>query len=222
MPEIIDHTHPESVRLQNSIGKHKWNGAYYYSVEVVQHFIPNIVTDRNWITIRAGEVCLDHSIVFVHDIWRFEEKYGYTFPYEDIVYVVSMPDMLERVGRHGKVVYLPLSVDVQYVERFKREKDRKLGFFGRTEWRENWLQGAFEFPKGTDFVGMVPREELLWTMARYEQAYAVCRTAIEAKILGCEVLPFHQRFPDVSQWEVIDSRDAARMLQSKLDEIDGR
>lgn len=222
MGKVIDHTHPESVRLQGAIGNHRWNGAYYYSVEIVRHFVPNVETDRNWITIRAGDVCMDRSIVFVHDIWKFEEKYGYTFPYKDMVYVVSMPDMLKRVAKYGKVVYLPLSVDVAEVEAYRRDKDRDLAFFGRTEWRMNWLNGAFEFPPETDFVGMVPREELLAEMARYRRVYAVCRTAIEAKILGCEVLPFHPRFPDPAQWQVIDSRDAARMLQEELWRIDGR
>lgn len=220
MAKIVDYRHPEAVRLRKRLGKHKYNGAYYYSVEISKHFIPNIKTDRNWVTIHAGNVCMDHSIVFVHDVWKWEEKYAYTFRYRDIVYVVSMPDMVDGVSKHGKVVYLPLSVDVEEVSAYRRSKDKGTAFFGRTEWRENWLQGAFRFPEGTEFVGMVPRSELLSEMARYESVYAVCRTAIEAKVLGCEVLPFHPRFPDPNQWEVLDSREAAKMLQAGLDRID--
>ena len=57
-------------------------------------------------------------------------------------------------------------------------------------------------------------------MAEYEQIYAVGRTAIEAKILGCEVLPYDVRYPDPRMWKVIDNKDAAKLLQKKLDVID--
>jgi hypothetical protein len=63
-------------------------------------------------------------------------------------------------------------------------------------------------------------DELLREMAKYRRVYAVGRTAIEAKILGCEVLPYDQRFPDPSIWKVLDSMDAAKMLQRLIDKID--
>ena len=59
-------------------------------------------------------------------------------------------------------------------------------------------------------------------MARYRNVYAIDRVAIEAKVLGCSVLPYDRRFPDPNFWEVIDSRDAAKMLQGILDDIDGK
>ena len=36
---IIDHTHPEYIKAWNSIGKSKWNGAYYYSIEIVENIM---------------------------------------------------------------------------------------------------------------------------------------------------------------------------------------
>ena len=38
---------------------------------------------------------------------------------------------------------------------------------------------------------------------------------------GCEIMPYDKRFPDPSIWRVLDNRDAAKILQQKLDEIDG-
>lgn len=219
---IIDHTHPESVRLRSRLGKYRFNGALYYSEEIVKYFVPTVRTDRTWVTIRAGEAFADHSICFVHDVYKFEEKYAYTFDYDDVVYVISMPDMLDAMSKHGKVVYLPLSVDVRYVEQFRREKDRNTAFCGRDEWRNGFgLKKPIEFPEGTDFLENMPRETLLHEMARYENVYAVCRTAIEAKILGCNVLPYHPRYPDPDKWRIYDSRDAAKDLQRLLDGIDG-
>ena len=58
-------------------------------------------------------------------------------------------------------------------------------------------------------------------MARYKRVYAVGRCAIEAKILGCEVLPYDERFPNPDVWTVLDSKMAAKILQSQLDIIDG-
>ena len=219
---IIDHTHPESLRLTKRLGRNRYNGAYFYSCEIVEHIIPNVKTDRNWMTIRAGAAAVDHSIVFVHDLWKFPEKYGYTFPYDDMLYVVGVPDMLDEVSRYGKAIYLPLSVDVGYVELFKRDKDRDAAFCGRTEWRTNFMpDGPAEFPDGTDFLELMPRPQLLSEMARYRTVYAECRTAIEAKVLGCEVIGYHPRFAGKGLFDVLDSKDAAVLLQEQLDRIDG-
>lgn len=222
MPKVINHEHPESVKLRSKLGKYRFNGALYYSEEITKYFIPTVKTDRVWVTIRAGEAFADHSIVFVHDVFYSLEKYEYTFKYDDVVYVVSMPDMVDIYKEHGKVIYLPLSVDVPYVEQFKREKDRDTAFCGRDEWRTGFRnKKPVEFPPGTDFLENIPREQLLSEMARYRNVYATCRTAIEAKVLGCNVLPYHFRFPDTGQWQIYDSRDAARDFQRLLDEADG-
>ena len=65
-------------------------------------------------------------------------------------------------------------------------------------------------------------DELLRRMAKYKYVYAVGRTAIEAKILGCEVLPYDPRFPDPSVWQILDNKDAAKILQEAIDEIEKR
>ena len=64
---IIDHTHPIYREKRKSLENgNQYNGAYYYSVEIVKNIIPNVITDRNWVTIRlADQPIPDHSIVFI-------------------------------------------------------------------------------------------------------------------------------------------------------------
>ena len=63
-------------------------------------------------------------------------------------------------------------------------------------------------------------DKLLKEMGKYKQVYAVGRTAIEAKILGCEVLPYDPRFPDPCVWRILDNKDAAKILQDFIDEVE--
>ena len=212
---IIDHDNSEYRRRWNRIGSDRYNGAFYYSKEIVANIIPNVRTDRNWVTVNVRGKALSHSVVFIHNN-DHPEHYEWLKRYRDLVLVCGVPSTVDKVSHIARAVYLPLSVDVVNVEQFKCEKDRGTAFFGR--------KGK---AKGRDFgdadvVFGLPRERMLPIMARYRRAYAVGRTAIEAMILGCEVLPYDERYPDPSIWKVVDNREAARTLQSILDEIDGR
>lgn len=214
---IINHNEPECKEARFRIGKHKYNGAQYYSQEICKNIIPNVKTDRNWITIKAGEKGCDHSICFIHNNVTFEETYAYMKKYKDVIYVVGLMDMIERAEKFGKTIYLPLSVDCKYVRQFRTEKTKDTAIVGRDS--AKWFD-QYDIPDGVDILGLIPREKLLPEMAKYRRVYAIGRTAIEAKILGCEVLPFHPRFPNPSIWWVVDNLYAAKILQQKLDEID--
>ena len=210
---IFSHESPEyrdSIRTRN-----KNHGAYFYSEEIVKYFIPTIETDRNWVTIGYDGMCFDHSIVFAHSNLH-PHVYKYLEPFDDLILVCSWHQQMEEVKQWGKPVFLPMSVDVEYVKQFKREKDRDTCFAGRMEKCTDELR----FTPGLDFIAEVDRVTFLTELARYRRVYAIDRVAIEAKILGCEVLPYDKRFPDPDFWQVLDSRDAARMLQKILDEID--
>ena len=63
----ITHNHPLYRLRWNAAGKNKYNGAFYYSREIVDNIIPNVQTDRNWITVNIEGVGCDHSIVFIHN-----------------------------------------------------------------------------------------------------------------------------------------------------------
>lgn len=191
------------------------NGAYHYSCEIVENFIPNITTTRNWVTIKVDELCLDHSIYFVHNNIH-TEIYNFLRKYKDLVLVCGIPETVEKVKHLGRAIYLPLSVDVKYVEPFRCEKTKQKAFVGRQQKRL-----AYSFPSNVDLIENLDRDELLTEMAKYRQVYAVGRTAIEAKILDCEVLPYDIRFKDPKRWVVKDNSEAVLILQKLLDEIDG-
>ena len=76
-------------------------------------------------------------------------------------------------------------------------------------------------PAGVDIITGIPRELCLAQMARYRKIYGVDRVALEALVLGCEVLPYEPTYPDPSIWKVLDNKEAAVILQEELDKIDG-
>ena len=220
---IFDHDHPYyRARLQMS-GDNRFNGAYYYSKEIIRNIIPNVETDRNWTTVNIPQsnlipqfepCCTDHSIVFIHNNMH-PENYEWLSRYDDLILVCGIPETVEKVSHLGKAIYLPLSIDVEDVRQYVRSKTKEVAFVGRKSKRN-----GIEFPPDVDIIEGLPREELLETMAEYKKVYAVGRTAIEAKALGCEILPYDDRFPDVSRWKVIDNLEAAKMLQDELNKID--
>lgn len=211
---IISHNNPDYALKHE--GATIFNGAYYYSREIVDKFIPNIETDRNWVTINIPGKAFSHSIIFIHNN-KNPFMYDFLQNYKDLVMVCGVPSTCDKVRHLGRAIYLPLSVDVKQVEKYKREKDKDLAYVGRRGKHE-----GVKFPVGTDFIEGVDRETLLRKMSRYKRVFAVGRTAIEAKILGCEVLPYDVRFPDPNFWQVVDSMEAVNLLQEKLNKIDRR
>lgn len=212
---IISHEHPAYIRKWKSAGNNKYNGAFYYSQEIVNNIIPNVKTDRNWITVNLIGVGCDHSIVFIHNN-KHPERYEWLRQYKDVVLVCGVPETVDKVKHIGKAVYLPLSVDTEYIKQFRTEKTKDAAFVGRSGKRR-----GIRLPKDIDIIENLPREELLKRMAEYDTVYAVGRTAIEAKVLKCKLKAYDERYPKVSRWKPLDNLKAAEMLQEILNEIDG-
>lgn len=213
---IIDHTCQEYKQKWNAAGRNKYNGAFYYSQEIVSNIIPLIETDRNWITVNLRGKGADHAIVFVHNN-KHPENYEWLrqYGYKDLVMVCGIPEMCEKVEHIGKPIYLPLSIDTEYVKQFRvEEKTKGAAFAGRPAKRKD-----LELPEGIDIIENMEREKFLQKIAEYETIYAVGRTAIEAKALKCKLRAYDPRFPKVSRWKVLDNKDAAQILQSELDRL---
>lgn len=216
-PKVIDHNNVYYQRKRNKIGASRYNGAFYYSREIIRNIIPNVKTDRNWITVNLPNLGMDHSIFFVHNNLH-PENYAWLKAYEDVVLVCGIPETAERMKEYGRTIYLPLSIDTKEVDMYKaKQKTRDVAFAGRNPKRQ-----GIELPKGVVYLESMPRGDLLRAMSKFRQVYAVGRTALEAIHLGAEILPYDPRFPDPSIWKVIDNREAARILQKELDKIDGK
>lgn len=214
---IISHTHPRYQRIWDRAGENRYNGAYYYSREIVQNIIPRVATDRNWITVNMQGAGCNHALCFVHNNLQ-PEKYDWIHQYgfQDVILICSTMDTWHHFDDEGwKALYLPLSIDTEYVKSFERPKTKKVAFAGR---KTKTIFG--NLPDDIDYICGMKREDLLSAMAEYEQIYAVGRTAIEAKALGCEVLPYDVRYPNPELWQVKDNKEAAELLQEKLNIID--
>lgn len=214
---IIDHTDRRYIESRERLSGNKYNGAYYYSQEIAENIIPGVETDRHWITVNVRGAGMDHAIVFVHNNLH-PENYEWlrTYGYRDLIMVCGIEETCEKVAHIGTPIYLPLSIDVEYVKQFKTEKTKEIAYAGR----EIKSEGC-ELPEGIDHLEGMPRDIFLSELAKYQTVYAVGRTAIEAKALGCRLKAFDPRFPKVSRWKVLDNAAAAKILQAKLNEIDG-
>lgn len=210
---IFDHTTIDY--QQRLLGQFKHNGAYYYSKEIVKNMIPRIKTNRDWVTINDYKHCTNGAIVFIHNN-KNPQNYNWLRKYKDLILVCGVPSTCQKVQGIGKAIYLPLSVDTLALEPFKTEKTIDCAFVGRSA-----KLGGFKLPKGCVKIQNLARTELLRELAKCRKVYAVGRCAIEARFFGCEVLPYDPRYPDPSVWQVLDNREAAKILQEKLDKIDG-
>lgn len=213
---IIDHNHPLYKEKRSKLGKAKYNGAYYYSKDIVKYIIPNIKTDRHWVTVRLPEVEVpDHSIVFIHNN-RNPNYYQYLRKAKDLILVCSTRHTCEKMRFFGTPVFLSLSVNVENVKRFKKKvKTKDQAFAGRMTKITN------KVPKSCDILTDMSQTSLLKAMSDYKKIYAVGLTAIQAKILGCEIGVYDNLYPDVDFWKVVDVNDSVKMLQEILTMVDG-
>lgn len=193
------------------------NGAHIYSQLICKYFVPNIITNRNWVTINCGKA-VNNSIVFIHSNLNTEKKYAYLKDYKNLILICSQKSTCKAVENLGKTLYLPLSIDLDYIKSFRSNiKDRQCCYAGR-----KGKCGMGLLPKHIDYLYDITHEELLTRMAHYLYVYAVGLTALEAKALGCNVLPYDQRFPDPSVWIVRDIKQMIPEFQNALDKIERR
>lgn len=227
MPKIIDTTDPNYEAYKkmfhpNGSGAH--NGAYYYSQEIVKNIIPNVDTWRPWDTMGMKFLrSQDHAIVFLHHCLSWERVYHWLRRYRDQVLVCSTMPTLEwaKTVYSAHPIFLPLSIDVEYVKQFKTKKTKRACYAGN-RWAFKRKDENENIPDYVDFPPPnMPREEMLKWVAQYREIYAIGRCALEGKALGCKIKPFYHVYPDPDYWKLLDNADAAKILQKELDRIDG-
>lgn len=225
MAYIIDTTDPNYEAYKkmfhpNGSGAH--NGAYYYSQEITKNIIPNVNTRRPWDTMGMKFLrSADHAIVFLHHCLSWDRVYTWLDKYKDQIFVCSTKPTYDWAKSKGKkAIFLPLSIDIDYVKQFKTKKTRQACYAGN-RWAFKRKDENENIPDYVDFPPPnMPREEMLKWVAQYREIYAIGRCALEGIALGCEVKPFYHVYPDPSYWKLLDNKDAAKILQSELDKID--
>ena len=216
MSTIINHESEE----YKAIGLKHNNGAYYYSLEICKNIIPKVKTKRNWVTINAMNQCVDNAVVFIHNN-EHPEKYANLSKYDNLVLVCLFPKtlktMIEMFPKFHSI-YLPLSIDSSFVKKFKaKKKTKNTCYFGRLA---KCPKELLENDK-IDKINGNDRDELLKQVAKYKNVYAVDRCALEAKLLGCNVIPFDCNYNKGDKFAPIDNKETAKELQRLLNEIDG-
>lgn len=220
---MITHRSLEYRLLRLKIKRGRHNGCYYYSKEIVKNIIPRIKTERDWNTVgRDFRGMHDGMIVFLHDNstpWN----YKWLKKYKDLVLVCSSKYTADSVKYSGHVILLPMSVDTNYIKKFTRKKTKGTCLVGNIWARDNiTIKGGGLIPYATDidYIGSLPRRRLLKKMAQYKRVYAIDRCAIEAKVLGCKLMPLESRYSCDNVGKVLDNAQAAKILQRELNKID--
>lgn len=217
----VDNLNYRSHRKTFKNGAH--NGAYYYAQEIEKNIVPLVKTDRNWDLLGMKFTNhYPHSIIFIHHCLDWDRAYNWLEKCKDFILVVSTKPTLEWAKSKGyPAIFLPLSIDVEYVKQFKTEKTKRACYAGN-RWAFKKEQEDKNIPRYVEFPPEnLPREELLKFIAPYKELYAIGRCAIEGMVLGCKVKPFlMDRYPDPNYWKILDNKDAAKILQRELDKID--
>lgn len=214
--------HPKFLERRSKLKAGQYNGAYYYSKEIIENIMPRVKTDRPWDTLGMRAVgTYDHALVFIHHNINMDNVYYWLRGYEDLVLVVSSPYTLNWAKATGyKAIYVPLSIDTEYVSKFKTKKTKDTCYCGNI-WSFRKDEIAETIPNDVDFQPRnICREELLKFMAPYKKVYAIGRCALEAQCLGAELLQCYKKF-DLSHWKLVDNKEAAKIMQEQLDKIDG-
>lgn len=213
---IQDHNTEEYKQRYDSITTGKHNGAYYYSKEIIENFIPNIITDYNWQTIYHNKAP-EHCIVFVHSNNNLA-LYNYLLQYDDVILVCSTKHSQEQLllKGHKQVIYVPLSIDVEYLSKFKSETKRGTIACGNV-WAFTAVTKTYFIQNKIPHYHDLERDELLTKMGNTKTVYAIGRCAMEAIYLGANVIQPDKEYPVEKYDTYYTQTDAIRIMQEQLD-----
>jgi hypothetical protein len=215
---IQDHTTKDYLLAQSRLRMGKHNGAFYYSKEIVDNFIPNIKTTYNWQTINH-QVAPEHCIVFVHSNNALE-RYDYLLRYKDIILVCSTTHSMEQLKKkgHNKVILVPLSIDIEYLNKFKKE-DKSGTIACGNIWAFTPEMKEYFKNNNIQHYHDLQRDDLLTLMGKAKTIYAIGRTCMEAIYLGAEVIQPDKEYPVEKYDTYYTQTDAINILQAELDKL---
>ena len=213
-------------RNRQSAGKE--NGAYYYSKEIEDNILPKIKAGLLIVTAGAAlysaKELPDGCVVVCHDNRSTKKSYGRLFG-KNIIWVCSKHSTVATLEGYGeKAVYVPLSIDTEYVKKFKRRKTKDIAYVGNAwAFKRDYLNAL---PNNIEQLSDMSREKLLKEMAKYKNVIAEGRVYLEAMTLGCKVeLPKYENItveaPELfGRKRPLDNRDAIPAWREALQAAD--
>jgi len=187
------------------------NGAYWYAKEIESNILPHIShVDVTVITTGAtlfGGFDVDDNVAVVcHDNRRPIESYRLLLG-KGILWICSKHSTVEKWREAGETaIYIPLSIDTEYVKQFKTEKTKDTAFVGNAwGFKKNYLDAL---PPDIAQLNGMERHELLREMAQYKRVIAEGRCMMEAQVLGCETeVPQYEDGIESVYVTALDNRD---------------
>lgn len=197
------------------------NGAYWYAKEIEDIILPELKHLNLWINTVGSRFLSPRDIprgavIVCHDNINTVRTYMRLFKL-DVLWICSKQSVADTLIKHGeKAVYIPLSIDVEYVEQFKRKRRTKDIAYVGNAWgfKKEYLSSM---PSNIVQLNGMDRDDLLKEMSKYRTIIAEGRCLLEAKVLGAKTeLPTHG-YGDIVDREVIDSREAIPMWREVLE-----
>lgn len=202
-------------------GMSRNNGAYWYAKEIEDIILPSLNNLNLWInTVGSGfyqaREVPDRAVIVCHDNIRTLKSYMKFFG-KKILWVCSKQSSATLLSSKGEnAIYIPLSIDVEYVEQFKRKRRTKDIAYVGNAWgfKKEYLSSL---PSNIVQLNGMDRDDLLKEMSKYRTIIAEGRCLMEAKVLGAKTeLPTHG-YGDIVDREVIDSRQVIEDWRTALE-----
>lgn len=189
-----------------------YNGAYYYAKEIEDIILPAIDREIYIVTVggtlQTRKSIPNGAVVVCHNNQNPAGAYMNLFG-KDILWICSKESTVPKLTAHGEnAVYVPLSIDTEYVSKFKTKKTKDMAFVGnRWGFKEAYLDSL---PDNIDQLSGMERTDLLREMAKYKRVIAEGRCLMEALVLGCkgEIPEYNDSKLGAIYREPLDSRDA--------------
>lgn len=199
----------------------KENGAYYYSKEIEENILPELNLDMFFVTAGAAlytpRQLPDGAIVICHDNRSTRQSYGSLFG-KGIIWVCSKHSTVETLEGYGeKAVYVPLSIDTEYIKQFKRKKTKDIAYVGNAwDFKREYLNNL---PSDIEQLSGMARVKLLEEMAKYKRVIAEGRCLMEAQVLGSKTEVPKYEHAEAVYVEALDNREAVKYWREALEPI---
>lgn len=217
-PVVLGTKTPSFIKWHNKQGVTRNNGSYWYAREIEEIILPQI--DKKLFIVTAAASIYgsheipDNAIVVCHDNRTTVNSYGFLFK-KNILWICSKQSTVKTMLKEGeRAIYIPLSIDTEYVKQFNRRKTKEIAFVGNSwAFKKSYLS---TLPKSIAQISNLEREDLLKEMAKYKRVIAEGRCLMEAQALGCKCeVPKYENLESVYV-DLLDSRDAIPLWQEAL------